>query len=157
MLNGDFEAYDVRERTLIRLSNERQTAKVFSVNEDVEILRWQGDIEGITNEWRNAIQSSIRLYEKCLALHSLDSCDDIDDTALCVPGVGWCSIRGENVQFLFADGVSMKINMDSRQLVYCDANRRKERWLLNQGQIPSYVKERLERCMIFKDRLVKLT
>lgn len=151
MLNGDFEACDTQKGTLIRLNNKQQIVKVFSVNEDIEILRWEGHIEDITNEWRNTIQSSIRLYEKCFGLYNLDSHDDIDNTALCIPGVGWCSVQKEDVQFLFADGVSMKINMDNRQLVYCDASRRKESWRLNQDRLPNHVKERLEQCTKFRD------
>lgn len=152
MLNGEFEASDIRERTVIRLNSGLRTVKVLSVDEDVENLRWQGDLVEIPELWKDLLRSSILLYQKCLAVNKETSYDEeSDSTALCIPGIGWCAIHGKWVQFLFEDGSRMEINMEGQGILYCDTNRRKEKWRLNQDQLPTYIKERLDRCMAFRD------
>jgi hypothetical protein len=146
MLNGEFEACDAREGIVIRLNLERGTIKVSSINE--EDLRWQGDINEIPGTWKKLLRSSILLYQKCL---SVSSDQNSDDTAVCVPGIGWCVTRGQKRQLLFEDGVRMEVNLDDQEILYFDANRTKERLRLNKDRLPTYIKERLDRCRGFKD------
>ena len=148
MLNGEFEACDAREGIVIRLNVERGTIKVSSVNEEAEDLRWHGDINDIPGTWKKLLQSSILLYQKCL---SVSPRRNSDDTAVCVPGIGWCVTQGQKTQLLFDDGVRMEVNLDDQELLYCDVNRTKERLRLNKDRLPTYIKERIDRCRAFKE------
>ena len=148
MLNGEFEACDAREGVVIRLNPETGTIKVSSVDEETEDLRWQGDINDIPGIWKKLLQSSILLYQKCLAV---SSDQNSDDTAACVPGIGWCVTQGKRIQLLFEDGVRMEVNLEDEEILYCDVNRRKEKLRLNQDRLPKYIRERLNQCRAFKD------
>lgn len=152
MLNGEFEGCDTMEGTVIRLNPELRTVKVLSVDMDVENLRWQGNVNEIPAIWRDLLRSSSLLYQKCLAVNKCSPSDEgSDSTALCIPGIGWCAIHGTRVQFLFDDGSRMEINMEDQEILFYDTKRRKEKWQLNQDRLPTYIKERLDRCMAFKD------
>ena len=85
MLNGEFEACDAREGILIRWNPETRMIQAFSVHEDVENLRWQGELSDIPGTWKKLVRSSLLLYQKCLAV-SPDQ--NSDGTAVCVPGIG---------------------------------------------------------------------
>jgi len=74
------------------------------------------------------------------------------DTALCVPGVGWCAIRGNRYQFLFEDGVRMVVDRNLREIIYSDAWREKLKWRWGDfEQLPRHVKARIEKIALFRD------
>src|SRR5204863_8656804 len=66
MLNGEFEGSNTREGTFIRINRAQRTAKVYSVEEEVENIRWQGDVTDIPADWRGLLRSSLLLYQKYL-------------------------------------------------------------------------------------------
>jgi len=45
----------------------------------------------------------------------------------------------------------MEVNLDDQEILYCDVNRRKEKWRLNHDHLPNYIRERLDSCRAFKD------
>jgi hypothetical protein len=152
MLNGDFEASNTREGIVLRLNPELRALKVLSIDGDVENLRWQGDVNEIPPAWRDLLRSSTHLYQKCLAMDKGTSFnEEADNTAVCVPGIGWCAIHGKRVQFLFEDGSQMEMNMEDREIQFCDIKRRKERWRFDHDRLPIYIKDRLDRCTAFRD------
>jgi hypothetical protein len=150
MLNGDFEGVDLNEGTGVRISKamkEGEEVKVFSIKEDGgESIQWQGPMDEIPKLWQPAVSSAMTVYRKCMLLEG-----EGEDTAVCVPGLGWCNVRGKRIQMLFEDGVRMEVNLQTQEIVYCDVRRRKQCWRLNQGDFPGYVLERLEKCEVFKD------
>jgi hypothetical protein len=152
MLNNDFEAWNASEGTVVRILQDKQT-KIFSVTGEVETLRWQGTADDdIPTRWRGTLRNALTIYQKCLRLSEEKSeAEEEDCTARCVPGVGWCSVRGKRIQLLFDDGIRMDINLHERSIVYCDSRRRKERWKLESGELPGYIREKLDRCEVFKD------
>ena len=82
MLNGEFEACDTKEGTVIRVSPGQRTVKVSSIDEDEESLQWHGDMNNIPGIWKELLRSSLHLYKKCLAVSS----DEITDaTAVFAP------------------------------------------------------------------------
>jgi hypothetical protein len=152
MLNGEFEGSDTREGTFVRVNCAQRTAKVYSIEDDLENLRWQGDVTDVPPDWRDLLRSSLLLYQKCLAINKDASfSDDPDNTARCVPGIGWCTTQGKRIQFFFEDGSRMIINTEYQEIIYCDPNQKKEKWELNHYRLPTYIEERLDRCMAFKD------
>lgn len=150
MLNGDFEAVDMVEATMVRMGTDRRSAKVFTLNENVEKLQWQGNNDEIPGVWKSLLRSATTVYQKCLTV-SGEQFESEDGTAICVTGVGWCSVRGKRIQVLFDDAVRIEVDLDEREVMYCDARRRKERWQLNHDHLPSYIRERLDRCRAFRD------
>jgi len=152
MLNGEFEACNTREGIVLRLNPELRAVKVLSMDGDVENLRWQGDVTEIPAVWRDLLQSSTHLYQKCLAVNKgTSSNEEADSTAVCVPGIGWRTIHGKRVQFLFEDGSRMEINMEDREILFCDIKRRKERWQFDHDRLPIYIKDKLDKCVAFRD------
>ena len=153
MLNGEFEACDSREELIIRFFPEDRSVKVFSMTEDSEELRWEGDAEGIPDKFRTTLESSVRLYKKCQGVFDGSSMEyEPHDTALCVPGLGWCAIRGNRYQFLFEDGVRMVVDRNLREIIYSDAWRDKRKWRWGDfEQLPRHVKARIEKIALFRD------
>ena len=153
MLNGEFEACESRKGIVIRLIPEDRSVKVFSMNDDSEELRWEGDIERIPDIFRTTLESSFRLYKKCQGIFDGNSMDyEPHDTALCVPRVGWCAIRGNRYQFLFEDGVRMVVDRNLREIIYSDAWREKLKWRWGDfEQLPRHVKARIEKIALFRD------
>ena len=153
MLNGEFEACESRNGLVVRLIPEDRSVKVFSMNDDSEELRWEGDIERIPDIFRTTLESSFRLYKKCQGIFDGNSMDyEPHDTALCVPRVGWCAIRGNRYQFLFEDGVRMVVDRNLREIIYSDAWRDKRKWRWGDfEQLPRHVKARIEKIALFRD------
>ena len=155
MLNGDFEGVDLNDGRGVRIfkamKEDEEEVKVFSIKEDGrESIHWQGQMDEIPKPWQPAVSSAMTVYRKCMLLEG-EREGDGEDTAVCVPGLGWCSVRGKRIQMLFEDGVRMEVNLENQEIVYCDVRRRKQRWRLNQGDLPGYILERLEKCEVFKD------
>ena len=152
MLNEEFEACNTRDGSIVRTCPERRMAKVFTVDANVEKLRWQGDVSELPREWRELLRSAGDLYHRCLEDRTVDYDDGPSDgTATYLPGIGWCSTEGNHVQLLFEDGVRMEMNLGKQEILYCNANRRKEKWRLDRDRLPSYITERLDRCSAYKD------
>jgi hypothetical protein len=156
MLNGEFEAWNSREGFLIKLLPDEGRVKVFAITDDLEKLRWEGDLEGIPNKFKRTLESSVKLYKRCLTIFEGDAEKlegESQETALCVPGVGWCSIRGNRYQFFFEDGVQMDINREGPgEILYRDAyGREKQKWLLRDiERLPRHVKARIEKIGVFR-------
>ena len=153
MLNGDFEVCDMQHGILIRRGAKERVVKVFTVDEEgVDHFEWEGDISEIPDKWEDLLRSSVKLYSRCIALSNRGLPEgDLEDTANFVSGVGWCTTRGPMVQFLFKDAVRIDVNLEKRELMYCNANRRKERWPLYYDRLPTYITERLDQCRAFTD------
>jgi len=153
MLNGDFEGCNIQQGILIRRGSKQRVVKVFTLDDDVEELQWEGDLSEIPQEWEDLLRSSVELYSRFRALGDNARLDEeSDDTSRCIPGVGWCSTRGSKVQLLlFKDGVRIDVNMETGELVYCSKNQRKEKWALHHGRLPTYITEKLELCRAFAD------
>jgi hypothetical protein len=151
MLNDEFEAWDSREGIIVRFSADQSNIRFHSVDGEREDLRWQGNVGDTPRVWRESLRSATTLYRKCLSLSTETAGEDTDGTAKFVPEVGWCATRDRKIQFLFEDGVRMEIDPEARNLVYCDARRRKERWRLSDDDLPRHIRERLERCSVFRD------
>jgi hypothetical protein len=151
MLNGEFEAYNAKDGIVSRILPEERSIKIFIIDKGGEKLQWQGAIEDIPRMWRDVSRSTTALYNKCLAL-SKGAIDDghSDGTARCVPGVGWCSVHGKTIQLLFEDAVRIEIQLQTREILYCDGSRKKERWRLADEELPEYIRERLARSQVFK-------
>lgn len=156
MLNGEFEAWNSREGFLIKLSPKEGRVKVFAVTDDLEELLWEGDLDGIPNKFKRTLESSDKLYKRCLTIFEGDGAkleSESQETALCVPGVGWCSIRGNRHQFFFEDGVQMDINTEGPgEILYRDADgREKQKWLLGDFErLPRSVKARIDKIAVFR-------
>ena len=146
MLNGDFEMVELSEGIVVRIFNTMKEVRILSGNG--ENIQWEGPVDEIPKLWQPALGSAIRLYRKCMLLEGQG---ETVDTAVCVPGVGWCHVRGKRIQMLFEDGVRLDVDLESQEVVYCDVRRRKEQWRLEQEGLPRYVLERLRQCEIFKD------
>lgn len=146
MLNGDFEMAELSEGTVVRIFNTMKEVRILS--RDGESIQWEGPVDEIPKLWQPTLDSAIRLYRKCMALEGQG---ETVDTAVCVPGVGWCNVRGKRIQMLFEDGVKLDVDLESQEVVYCDVRRRKERCRLGQEDLPRYVLERLRQCEVFKD------
>jgi hypothetical protein len=151
MLNGEFEAYNAGDGIVSRIFPEERSIKLFLIDKGIENIQWQGAMENIPRIWRDILRSTTGLYNKCLAL-SKGAIDDgsSDGTARCVPGVGWCSVHGKAIQLLFEDGVRMEIQRQTREILYCDGKRKKERWQLADERLPQYIRERLARSQVFE-------
>jgi hypothetical protein len=151
MLNGDFEGVDLVQGKGVRISNTgREEVKVFVVKDDLESVQWQGPVDEIPRLWRPTVDSAMTLYKKCMLLEGRTEGEG-RDTAVCVPGLGWCNVRGKRIQMFFEDGVRMEVDLETREIVYCDIRRRKERWKLGGEDLPRHVLQRLEQCEVFKD------
>jgi hypothetical protein len=151
MLNGEFEVWNARQSLLLRITSDGQDVKILSVDGERERVCWQGNVDHVPRVWRDSLRYATLLYRKCLSL-SVDARDDVDDvTAMFVPGVGWCSKRGKTTQLLFEDGVRIDVDHSEGILIYCDERRNKERWRFNDGDLPRYICERLQRCEVFRD------
>lgn len=153
MLNGDFEGFDLKEGILVRIlkMSTGKDVKVCSVKDDVESIQWQGPQDEIPKLWQPSLNSALALFKMCMRLDRKNEENEGDETAICVPGVGWCNVRGKKIQMLFEDGVRMEVNLETKEIVYCDLRRRKEWWKLDQEDLPRYVLERLEQCEVFRD------
>ena len=151
MLNGEFEAYNAGNGIVSRIFPDEQSIKFFLIDKGMEKIQWQGGMEDVPRIWRDASRSTTGLYNKCLAL-STGAIDDgsSDGTARCVPGVGWCSVHGKTIQLLFEDGVRMDIQLQTREILYCDGKRKKERWQLADEKLPQYIRERLAQSQVFE-------
>jgi hypothetical protein len=156
MLNGEFEAWNSREGFLIKLLPDEGRVKVSAITDDLEELRWEGDLEGIPNKFKRTLESSVKLYKRCLTIFEEDGGKfegESQETALCVPGVGWCSIRGNRYQFFFEDGVQMDIDREGPGVIkYRDAyGHEKQKWLLGDFErLPRHVKARIEQIAVFR-------
>jgi hypothetical protein len=151
MLNGEFEAYSAVDRMVWKTIPEEKSVKLFNIERGVENLQWQGPMDDVPRKWRDISRSSTALYKKCLALSTSTVNEGVDDnTAMCIPGVGWCSVEGTRIQLLFEDGIRMEIQLQTKEILYCDASRRKERWHLNDTKLPEYIRERLAQSQVFK-------
>jgi len=153
MLNGDFEGCNIQQGILIRRGSQQSVVKVFTLDDDVENLEWEGDVSEIPHKWEDLLRSSVELYSRFEALSNGALHDEeSEDTARFIPGIGWCSTRGSKVQLLlFQDGVRIEVNVETGELVYCSKSRRKEKWSLHHGRLPPYVRERLEQCRAFAE------
>ena len=152
MLNGDFEGCNTQRGILIRRGAKQSTVKVYRLDEDVEELLWEGNISDIPSEWGDVLRSSAQLYSRCMAMDKdTPSEGGSEDTARCIPGVGWCTTRGPKVQLLFKDGVRIDLSVERRELLYCNKNGRKEKWPLHQDRLPRYITQRLDRCKEFAE------
>ena len=156
MLNGEFEAYNSREGFLIKISPEEERARIFEITDEFEDLRWEGDVEGIPDKFKTTLESSVKLYKRCLTIFKGDGGkleSEWQETALCVPGVGWCSIRGNRYQFFFEDGVQMDINREGPgEIVYREASgQEKQKWFMGDFErLPRHVKAKIERIAVFR-------
>lgn len=151
MLNGEFEAYNAGDKMVWRIIPEEKSVKVFKIERGVEKLQWQGPLDDVPKNWRDISRSSTTLYKKCLALSTSTVHEGVDDnTAMCIPGVGWCSVEGTRIQLLFEDGIRMEIQLQTKEVLYCGGRRRKEKWRLDDQKLPEYIWERLIQSQVFK-------
>lgn len=152
MLNGDFEAWNMRESTVVRVKSDRRNVSIISLSTDVENLLWEGTTNKVPGIWKDLLQSALELCQRCTDI-STEGPEDggMDHTARFVPGVGWLTKYGHKIQMLFEDGIRVDVDTETRDIIYCDSKGRKEWWKVYQGDLPGYVRERLRRCEAFRD------
>ena len=152
MLNGDFEAWNMRESTVVRLKSDRRTVSIISLSTAVENLLWEGTTNKAPGIWKDLLQSTLELCQRCTDISTEGPKDGgMDHTARFVPGIGWLTKYGHKIQMLFEDGIRVDVDTETRDIIYCDSKGRKEWWKVYQGDLPGYVRERLRRCEVFRD------
>jgi len=149
MLNGNFEAYVAKDATLVRVTSDRKFVKIFKGKDD---LRWEGAVKSVPMLWKETVRTAMELYTRCSRLLADEfKSQDVDNTALFVSGLGWCSKNGSKLQLFFEDGVRLQVDSETQDLIYCDANGKREHWSLDHRDLPIYICDRLRRCEAFRD------